>query len=678
MMQRSEKQRSGNLISLHPWRITLCYAVAGLLWIIFSDRLTESLFRDTPDMLMRVSSLKGTAFILVTAAFLHLLLHRHVVAYGKKAQQLQESLASNNLVVENAPDAILIHDGETFTFVNTEAVRLFGAAAAEDIVGRKVLDCVHPDCRESVAERMRLSIEGKRSAQLKEQRYLRLDGSSIDVEVSGVPFPLADRPGALVFVRDIGPRKAAERDLRASEAKYRLLADNAHDLIFTFDANWRPTFVSPSVERLRGMSVEEVMGQGFEEMLLPESATRAREAAARLSRRGEPDESRVATLELELRRKDGGSVWMECVVRALYDAAGAFQGVLGAGRDITERRRIELDLRRSREFVTMILEAIPDPVFVKDSRHCFVMVNQALCAMLGKPAQEIVGKSDYDFVAAAEADVFVSRDNLVLESGEVDLFEERLTDPLGVGHVLVTRKGLFVDATGARFIVGVIRDVTEDKRNEQRLRDSLLEKEVLLKEVHHRVKNNLQVISSLLFLQKDVIEDPEIQMLFEESRNRIASMALIHEELYRSGDLARVDLKEYLERLTPKLVQSLRGDKGIGFTLELAECPVTVDKAIPFGLIVNELVTNAVKHAFIGRDSGVIRVRVTREDDMIRAAVEDDGVGLGEDFHPEQAKSLGMQLVVQLSRQLRGALTFGSGPSGTAFRLSFPVSEAAS
>lgn len=677
MMQRSEKQRSGNLVSLHPWRITLCYAVAGLLWIFFSDRLTESLFRGSPDMLMRVSSLKGTAFILVTAGFLHLLLHRHVAAYGKKAHELQEILTCNNLIVDNAPDAILIHDGERFTFVNTEAVRLFGAAAAEDLIGRKVLDCVHPDHRESVAERMRMAIEGKRWAQLKEQRYLRLDGSSIDVEVSGVPFPLADRPGALAFVRDIGPRKAAERDLRESEAKYRLLADNAHDLIFTFDADWRPTFVSPSVERLRGMSVQEVMGQRFEEMLLPESAVRAREAAARLARDTGPGASRVETLELELRRKDGGSVWVECVVRALHDAAGTFRGVLGAGRDITERRRIEDDLRRSREFAAMILEAIPDPVFVKDSRHRFVMGNQALCTMLGKPAQEILGKSDYDFVAAAEADVFVSRDNLVLETGKVDLFEERLTDSLGVGHVLVTRKGLFVDATGARFIVGVIRDVTEDRRNEQRLRDSLLEKEVLLKEVHHRVKNNLQVISSLLFLQKDVIEDPAIQVLFEESRNRIASMALIHEELYRSGDLARVDLKEYLERLTPKLVQSLRGDKGIGFSLELVECPITVDKAIPFGLIVNELVTNAVKHAFVGRDTGVIRVRVSREDDMIRAAVEDDGVGLGEDFHPERAKSLGMQLVVQLSRQLRGALTFGSGPSGTAFRLSFPVGETA-
>ena len=163
---------------------------------------------------------------------------------------------------------------------------------------------------------------------------------------------------------------------------------------------------------------------------------------------------------------------------------------------------------------------------------------------------------------------------------------------------------MFVDATGKRFIVGVIRDVSEDKVKEARLRDSLLEKEVLLKEVHHRVKNNLQTISSLLFLQKEGIEDPAIQELFDESRSRIGSMALVHEELYRSGDLGRVDAKEYLERLAPRVIQTLRGGKRLELALELVSCRLSVDKAIPLGLIVNELLTNAAKHGFHGRERG--------------------------------------------------------------------------
>ncbi|WP_428568295.1 MAG: PAS domain S-box protein [Solidesulfovibrio sp. DCME] len=663
-------------ISLSPLRIVLAYVVAGFLWILFSDRLADVLFRGNPDLLLWVSSLKGFAFVLVTGGLLHLLLHRHLLAYRRKELELGESRRRYQLVVENAPDAILIHDASRFVFANEEAARLFGAASAEDIIGRPVMDFVHPDSREAVAGRMERTMARKQVARLREQRYQRLDGSPIEVEVSGVPFALGSGPGGLIFVRDIGNRLRAERHLRESEAKYRLLADNAHDLIFILDAAFRPTFVSPSVRRLRGISVEEAMTETFEDMMTPESAAKAWEQAAQI-RNGGPAHHVVQRLELEARHKDGGTVWIESVVRPLFDASGTFTGVLGVGRDITERRRIEEDLRRSREFLRMILETIPDPVFVKDSDHRFVTVNGALCAMLGQPAAAIIGKADKDFVPAEEAEVFIARDRLVLETGKDDIYEEGMTDQLGVKHIFVTRKGLFVDASGARFIVGVIRDVTEDKAKEQRLRDSLLEKEVLLKEVHHRVKNNLQVISSLLYLQKDTIEDPAVQIIFEESRNRISSMALIHEELYRSGDLARVDLKEYLERLTPKLIQSLRGERTIGFALELEECRVPVDKAIPFGLIVNELVTNAVKHAFTGRASGNVRVAVTREADLVRAVVEDDGVGLGDDFHPDTVKSLGMQLVVQLTRQLRGALSFGSSTAGTVFRLSFPLQDAA-
>jgi len=674
-MARATKSNQGGLVSLEPVRIALCYLVVGLGWIIFSDRLADFFFRDRPDMLLHVSSLKGVGFIFVTALLLFILLHRHVAAYRRKELELRESQERYRLVVESAPDAILIHDGKRFVFANTEAAKLFGADSPQRIVGREVLEFVREDSRDSVRERMRQTLERNAPMRLREQHYLRLDGSSIEVEVAAVPFALETTAGALVFMRDIGQRKAVERNLRESEAKYRLLADNAHDVIFTLDPQFRLTYISPSVRRLRGVTVDEAMRETLDQTMTPASAATVTEIAERLTAGRDADRNFVDRLELEMRRKDGSTVWVESVVRPLYDAAGRFTGAVGVSRDITERRRIEGALRHSQEFLGMILDAIPDPVFVKDSAHRFVLVNHALCAMLGQAPETIVGKMDADFVSREEAEIFVERDNLVLETGREDLFEERLTDKFAQVHTLVTRKGLFVDASGGRFIVGVIRDVTEDKVKEKRLRDSLAEKEVLLKEVHHRVKNNLQVISSLLFLQKDAIEDPAIQDMFEESRNRIASMALIHEELYRSGDLARVDLKEYLERLAPKVIQSLRGNKSLGFALSLTECRVTVDKAIPFGLIVNELVTNAVKHGFTGREAGNIRVTMAREEDVVRAVVEDDGVGLPEGFHPDAVKSLGMQLVVQLTRQLRGVLTFGSSDAGTVFRLTFPLGE---
>lgn len=668
-------QQQQRLSDRMPIRISVLYAVIGLLWILFSDRIADFFFRSDPDLLLRISSLKGFLFISTTSLLLFVLLRRHVAVYRIKEKELLQSEERYRLVVENAPDAIFIHDGARFFYANAEAAKLFGADSPDRIVGREVMDFVHEDSRASVAERIKRTVVKGVPAHLREQRYLRLDKTSIDVEVAAVPLALDGTPGALVFLRDISARKAAEHGLRESEAKYRLLADNAHDLIYTLDPDLRLTYISPSVRKLLGFTVEEALARSMEETMTPDSAARVREDLRRMHAADSAGRNSPHMLDLEMYRKDGSTVWVEAAMRAIFDAEDRCRGFVGVSRDIGERRRAEEALRLSRQFTALILEAIPDPVFVKDDEHRFVQVNEALSAMLGQPASAIIGKTDADFVPPDEAAVFVARDKLVLETGQTDLYEERLTDSQGQIHILVTRKGLFVDPQGHRFIVGVIRDVTADKHREQQLRESLLEKEVLLKEVHHRVKNNLQIISSLLFLQKENISDPAIQDCFEESRNRIASMALIHEELYRSGDLARVDLKEYLERLAPKVVQSLRGSKSIGFALNLAECRVSVDKAIPFGLAINELLTNAVKHGFARRDAGTIRVSMTCEDGLVRAVVEDDGAGLPEGFHPDSVRTLGMQLVVQLIRQLRGALTFGSSPQGAVFRLSFPEQD---
>ena len=675
-LSNSMRQLKSRLMLFEPVKIVLAYTLIGLLWISISDSLVVSSFPDSPDSLFRVSMLKGFAFVLVTALCLYLLLRHHLALYHRQEQALRESQEHYRLVVESAPEALFVHDAAgRFVYANVAALRLFGVESLERLNGRPVLDYVAETSRSTVERRMRRVLEESQPVELCSQQYIRGNGTLMDVEGAAVPFVVGGRPGSLVFLRDISAQLEAERSLRESEAKYRLLADNAHDLIFTLDPEFRLTYISPSVQKLRGLSVERAMRESLPEIMTPESYAKVLAAVA-----AHPDVAKdsgsVERLELELYRHNGSTVWVETVVRPMFDAAEHFLGYVGVSRDITERRKAEEERNRSREFLARILSTIPDPVFVKDAEHRFVLVNEALCQMLGHTSEEIQGKLDIDFVPQEEAELFLERDRFVLETGQEDITAEPFTDSQGNPHVLVTKKGLFVDTVGERFIVGVIRDVTESKSKEVQLRNSLLEKEVLLKEVHHRVKNNLQIISSLLFLQKDGIEDPAIQELFDESRNRIASMALVHEELYRSGDLGRVDVKEYLERLAPRVIQTLRGNKRLDIVLDLTDCHLPVDKAIPFGLIVNELLTNAIKHGFDGRKTGEIRLAVAVSDAFVRAEVADDGVALPEGFHPEACKTLGMQLVVQLTRQLRGALTFGSG-QGTVFRLSFPLADAA-
>jgi two-component sensor histidine kinase len=223
-------------------------------------------------------------------------------------------------------------------------------------------------------------------------------------------------------------------------------------------------------------------------------------------------------------------------------------------------------------------------------------------------------------------------------------------------------------------VIVVARDVTQRQQAEAQLHASLQEKEALLKEVHHRVKNNLQIISSLLTLQADQVNDPGALELLRESRNRVRSMAQIHETLYRSADLSRADFAAYIESLGSQLFRSYAVDPGrVRWHAEVAPVSLDLDRAIPCGLILNELISNALKHAFPEGRSGeiVVRLYVTPEG-MYTLVVSDNGVGLPEGRNARPTGSLGLQLVATLARQLRGRLEL-ERHGGTTFRLTFPA-----
>jgi PAS domain S-box-containing protein len=221
-------------------------------------------------------------------------------------------------------------------------------------------------------------------------------------------------------------------------------------------------------------------------------------------------------------------------------------------------------------------------------------------------------------------------------------------------------------------IIGTAQDVTERKQVEEQLRASLREKDALLKEVHHRVKNNLQVVSSLLQLQGARVEDPGAKAAFRESQNRVRSMALLHEYLFRSPERGRIDLAEHVRGLCSHLMLGFGTDPDrVRLTVEVAPIDCSVDQAIPLGLIINELVSNALKHAFPDGRPGRLSV-LLREGEGGRAVltVADDGVGLPADLDVTRTPGLGLQLVVTLVEQLGGRLDV-EREGGTAFHITF-------
>ena len=231
---------------------------------------------------------------------------------------------------------------------------------------------------------------------------------------------------------------------------------------------------------------------------------------------------------------------------------------------------------------------------------------------------------------------------------------------------------LIADDSGQPVLLqGVAFDITESKRAEEIVKTSLREKELLLKEIHHRVKNNLQITSSLLRLQAGKIADDSVRQLLRDSQDRIRSMALVHDMLYRSQDLARVDFAEYARTLALQLFRSYNAAGRIAYRVEIEEMVLGVDVAVPCGLIVNELVANALKHAFPQERRGEIVVRMKTDSGRCRLSVRDDGVGFPAQVDFLRTETLGLQLVRMLAEQIGGRVLLDTR-AGTEFTVEFP------
>jgi two-component sensor histidine kinase len=210
------------------------------------------------------------------------------------------------------------------------------------------------------------------------------------------------------------------------------------------------------------------------------------------------------------------------------------------------------------------------------------------------------------------------------------------------------------------------------KSRVDQLRSSLEEKEALLREVHHRVKNNLQVITSLLNLQAAGIHDPEVLTMLQESQNRVRSMALVHDRLHRSSNHVSIDFGEYIRTMASQLMRSY-GKGGVGVSVDVSPIALGIDTAIPCGLLLNELLSNAVRHAFPDGQTGTITIGLTRSSDThLTLTVADDGVGLPSGMNWRNAQSMGLTLIVGLTQQLGGTIDATSA-KGTRFTVTFPA-----
>ncbi len=342
--------------------------------------------------------------------------------------------------------------------------------------------------------------------------------------------------------------------------------------------------------------------------------------------------------------------------------------------EVSERKRIEEVLREKSAYLNSILSSTTDiSIAATDLDLKIKYYNPVAEQIFGYKVEEVIGKTVMEIHTKENVsnERFQMAMEIVEREGTYEYTVEQKEN--GVSRFVQSQVYGIKENNKLLGFMLISRDITEKKQAEEQINASLREKEVLLKEIHHRVKNNMQVISGLLGLQSRFIDNTKYTEIFKESQNRIKSMALVHEKLYSTSDLSRINFKDYISTLACDLFKSysLMAEK-IVLKLEIEDIQVAVDTAIPCGLITNEVLSNSLKYAFPGERRGEITINVcTTDDNKTVILLSDNGIGIPDNIDFTKNSSLGLHLVETLVRQIRGTLDLNRNNNGTEFRITF-------
>lgn len=548
---------------------------------------------------------------------------------------------------------------------NPAFAKMMGYSSAEEILGEKTIH-FYPEVIDR--EEFLLKLQKEKIIENYEIELIRKDGKTIQCIENVVGF--FNDQGVLTslqgYLFDITQRKQMENSLRESELHFRTLADSGQALIWTSGLDMKCDYFNKVWLKFRGRTLEQEAGEGWTEGVHPDDMNYCLKTYVQAFERREK-----FSMDYRLRRHDGAYRWIQDDGSPRYNLGGEFIGYIGHCLDITERKEATKALKESERRFRTLFEKTANPILVIDKQGNYKDANLAALEFLEISKEELMQKNVSSFMPSEmnNEEVWNKHHDLWKKSGRIE------TSYLINGKV----KTLDLTITPGSYrnkevVFGIGIDITPQKEAELQLKKELREKVVLLREVHHRVKNNLAIISSLLNLQSRTITSPEKALeAFQNSRDRVMAMSLVHQKIYQSEKYADVDMRYYLKDMISHLYEAYAYDKNINLVYDLQEVSLEVDKAIPCALIVNELVTNAFKHAFPDNNTGKILLSLKQlENGYIRLQISDDGVGLPDEFNEKQ--SLGMNLVYMLSEQLHGQICSDTD-KGTTFTIEFPATN---
>jgi len=651
-------------------------------------------------------------------------LYKHEM--DRKLKKSEQWLATT---LKSIGDAVIATDNSgSITFMNPVAEELTGWSQ-QDAMGRDLTEVFNISSPGRPTENPAIMALKERTAVALPDDTMLISKDSTRKPISDSIAPIKDDreglQGAVLVFQDITERKHAEEELKAAHQQLEDIIEFLPDATFVIDKEKKVIAWNRAVEEMTGIPKSAMIGKGDYSCALPFYGRNRPMLIDLLSQKDPDTEAKYQYIEWKgdtlyaevfvplVSGGKGATVWAKA--SPLFDSRGQMVGSIESIRDITDRKISEEKLKSSEARYRSLSNNITDGIYLIDSDFKPIFFNPAMENIFGRKNEFFLSDYQKALLSCVHPDDrhMIQRSFFTgkLKEGQIEL-SYRILRPDGEIRYLrdVMRVVPSSDGTGCAY-QGIISDMTEIKRSqeelvkardelelrveertaelalanevlsaeiierkkaEEMLKASLQEKEVLLREIHHRVKNNLQIVSSLLYLQSRSVTDDDSAETFKESQNRVKSMALIHEKLYRSESLARVDFADYIRNLVAYLFQSYGVASGkVDLRINIDEVLLGIDTAIPCGLIINELVSNSLKHAFPDGRRGEISIDLhSYGDSRFKMVVTDNGIGFKDSMDFKKTQTLGLQLVNTLVKQIDGRIKLDTR-NGSRFEIDF-------
>lgn len=546
-----------------------------------------------------------------------------------------------------------------------KAEEVFGYTEEEAITSDRLLEkFIHPDDVDQVRKMIRSTLDRGEENVSHINRNITKSGKIIHCEWYNSLMYDEDGNVAAIYslTHDVSDREEALKSTKRSMRSYQDLFNSISDAIYLLNKEGIIIEANEGLEKTFGFSRREIIGKHKKIMAAPGKydAERIEQIIA------EAEQGKAGKYEGWGRKKNGEVIPTEFLVNT-----GTYFGeevIIVIERDISDRRKSEEALKQREGLFSKLFNSSPIGIALLNEHQEVEMVNDGFEQLFGYRENELKGL-ELDKVIVPER--LHEEAQLLSQTEQVkQATEKRLRKDGTILDVIIYAVPVVVERQVVG-IYGIYVDITDRKKAEEQVRISLREKEMLLAEVHHRVKNNLAVITGLLELQSYSADSESAVRILKESQMRVNSIAMVHEKLYKSDDFSEVDIQQYFGELSHVVHQTMSNSKvevDIDLKVDAVKLPIT--QAIPCGLLLNEILTNSFKHAFNGRQEGRIEVNLTERDGDIHLQINDDGIGFPKDPEFEINKSMGMTLIRTLAIQLNSDLKYHSN-GGTVFEFDF-------